>query len=362
MITTHFSDIKNTALKLPDIESASCGFDLKTLKPTYQLIYGITGKSNAIIIAERLGLDTKITNNAKEIAEQTKSGDEKLYDTLADQKEKYLKLYNKYNQKDKMLRQKLALVEEKEKILTEKEQNIKKKEQSELKNIYKKTRIKMQELIDDYSKQIVKFKKINPVNPEIESLYSKLKNDFKDLNKQIDKIETNDKTIKKTSTTIMVSINDIQVGDTVKVKELNKKAIVISKNTKKNEVTVNLGDIKFTMPISDIEISSELKQPSRNKVVIKKNDYDIQIEENTPFEINLIGKRGEEAIEESRNYIEKLYMTGRIFGRIIHGKGSGILRTLIEEMLKQHPYIKNFNLAKPENGGFGVTEIHLKQE
>ena len=360
-ITTHFSDIKNAALTNNSIESASCEFNEKTLMATYKLIYGITGKSNAILIAEKLGLKKELIENAKNIISLNKDGDDKLYETLAFQKEKYLKLIKKYELKDKILRDKIKIINEKEEEINKKEIEINNLIRNEKKNILRSYKKELQNIIDSYNENI----KIKD-----NEIKNKIKNDINKIEKDIIIIKKEDD---KQRQIIIKSkkllIEELEINDIVRVKGLDKKGKITEINKKKNEITVQIGDIKFTTSISEIErVDDEIKKiiseviSNKEKIVTDTSNYTTEIDDSISYEINIIGKRGDEALRITEDYIDKLYMNGREFARIVHGKGKGILRTLIENLLKQHPKVESYKFAPVEQGGYGVTEIKIKKE
>jgi len=352
VVTTHFTKIKNFALRKQKVETASCEFDIDTLSPTYRIIYGIPGESNAITIAKRLGLHWSIVKRANQLFIKDNDKSDSIIKTLTDEKIKYTKLLEIYEQKIKEITHKDELIREKEQELLEKEKKLKKEQLGETMNIIQNARKEVLNLIKE-AKASVGSKNstdVGKVMGEIEKISSEIKNVIKE-----------EQNIEEESEFIEDADGEIKEGDSVLIKTLGKIGSVIQIG-KKSDITVQVGGIKFVLSKSDLVKQIEKKKNGQ----LKKSDIGVSITttseifETPPFELNLIGLRGEEAVKKSEQYIEALHYYNRELGRIVHGKGEGILRKLITEMLKNHPYVKSFRPAHINEGGHGVTEVLIK--
>ncbi len=353
MVSTHFARIKNFGLRKKRVETASCEFDLKTLSPTYRILYGVPGESNAITIAKKLGLYWKVVKRANKLFNKSTDKSESVIKTLTQEKTKYTKLLEVYEQKIKELSDKEEKLRKRENIINEKENKIKKGKLSDTMDLIQKSRKDILNLI----KEAKSFsnnqnnKELGKKIGEIDRISSKIKEEFgEDKSNYSEEIEET------------VENGEIQEGDSVKVKNLGKTGTVVNIDHK-GDVTVQVGGIKFILPKSDlVKLNKETnkhnkKENDNNSISVTTSS---NIYESPPFELNLIGMRGEEAVKKAENYIESLYYSDREFGRIVHGKGEGILRKLITDLLRKHSFVKKYSSASPDEGGFGVTEFTLK--
>ncbi len=340
IVTTHYTKIKNYHLMYPEVENASCDFDLDTLKPLYKLIYGFSGKSNALDIAKRLGLNESIIERAKNIIEEDTTPEDRFIDNIHEEKEKIARLSERYNQKLQQLSTKESELNVREDIL-----------EKELRELKRLKLIKEHEIIADTRKKVLK-------------LFDKAKSsihDMESLKESLSSIETIDSSIQKELDELdepiyqSEEVLEWKIGDIAFVNTLNRSGKI--HDIKKSSVTVQIGDIKVSTHLSDLKKTNITPQ---NTISNDKSKFSYQANQNLPpYELILLGLRTEEAVKETDKYIEQLYTTGTEKGRIIHGKGSGILRTFIEEHLRKNPLVKSFNLANPDEGGYGVTEVFI---
>lgn len=367
IVTTHFAKIKNFGLRKSKIETASCEFNIKTLSPTYRILYGIPGDSNAITIAKRLGLNWHIVRRASQLYKKGNEKSDSVIKSLSNEKTKYSKLLEIYEQKLKETTTKEDQLRKKEEELKEKESLLKKEKLRDISEFIQESRKEILKLVKEakaYAKNNNQIKEIGKSMSGLDKLSKDVKNMLSDENDKInDTINNSEKEENSVEKNIINDIinedAEIKVGDDVKIKTLGKTGKVLQKG-KKNDFTVQVGGIKFVLPKSDlakiIEKKNNNKYDNVNVTVTTSSD----IFDSPPFELNIIGMRGEEAVKKSEKYIEALHYADRDVGRIVHGKGEGILRKLITDMLKNHPYVKSFRSALPNEGGYGVTEVLVK--
>ncbi len=354
MVSTHYAKIKNFSLQKEKVETASCEFDMKTLSPTYKILYGIPGESNAIAIAKRLGMDWKIIKRANKLFSKNSDKSESVIKTLTNERERYTKLLESYEKKLKLLSEKEEKQRIKELELKEAENLIKKGEIKETLSLLQDSRKEILNLMKEAKKdsQNIDNQKLGKKIGELDKIASKIRDNYgeKDhpLKEDIETLEYQE-----------IKDEEIKENDKVKVKNLNKTGTVVDIN-KKGDITVQVGGIKFVLQKEDVIKIETNEKDKKNETSVSVTTTS-EIYETPPFELNVIGMRGEEAVKRADKYIESLHYSDRNFGRIVHGKGEGILRRLIYDLLKNHPLIKSHQPAKPEHGGFGVTEIELKK-
>lgn len=366
--TTHYQEIKHYSLVTPGFENASSEFDIENLKPTYKLLIGIPGKSNAFSISKRLGLSDDILNKAKEFLEEDSINIEELLKNIYDDKieiEKQKDEINKNLNQVQSLRKSL----EKESIT---------KNSKELERL-EKAKLKSQELILSAKEEV------NSTIKDIERIYSKWKSldelDFENLdNEEIGKFvrDLKNYSIKNANTlrnNLNSSLNNIiinhssnsnphfsknmlKVGMKLRLNSFNDIATVSSLSGKNNKVLVQIGNAKMNIDINDINeiISDNIKQytsmPKHNNSIIKSKSIN--------SEINVIGQNVDEACFVIDKYLDDCALAKLQNVRIVHGKGTGKLREGIHTFLRKHPHVKSFRLGTFGEGEMGVTIVELK--
>lgn len=336
VVTTHYSEIKNYAIVTNNFENASSEFDVENMKPTYKILMGVPGRSNAFAISKRLGLDEHILNRAKELTEADAISIEDVLKEIYDNK--------------------LFIENEKEKIQ-------KKSEEIEiLKNNLERdnTELELQakKIIDDATIQARKIllnakEKAEDIIKEIseqedKNKMNKLKNNLNENIKEL-KIEKNNL---KSNT----KPEDIKVGMKVYIGSINQEGVVLNLPNKSNKIRVQIGMAKTDFYIDDIFI----KNNSAKKEEIKVVNREINIKNNVATEINVIGLTVDEALPIIDKYLDECSMTSMKTTRIVHGKGTGKLRSGIQTYLKKHPHVKNFRNGTFGEGEMGVTIVELK--
>lgn len=347
MATTHYSELKLFALSTEGVQNASCEFDVETLRPTYRLLIGIPGKSNAFAISEKLGLPTYIIDDAKSHID---AEDEQFEDVLAE-----LERQKKQIEKDKetisVYKSQIASLkrdyEFKTKELNEKKDKILGKAREEALDILKEAK----ETADTAIKNINKYGKSGNTR-ELEKSRSAVGSKIKKNQSQSSiKTATPSKTYKP---------SDFKLGTGVKVLSMNLNGTVASLPNADGNLTVKMGILNSKVNIKDLEIIDEpdIKAPgltrnSSGKIKMNKSMH-------VKMELNLIGKTVDEALGELDKYLDDAYLARLPQVYIIHGKGTGTLRSAVQNHLKNCQYVKSFRTGEHGEGGAGATVVEFK--
>lgn len=345
MCTTHYAELKLYALQTPDVENASCEFDVATLKPTYRLIIGIPGKSNAFAIASMLGISEDIINNAKFHLDNESVKVERV---LAD-----LEISKKTAQFDieraEHIRQKAAdelkkAREEREKILADAEKDAQKSRQKAI-DMIESARREAQVVTDELDrlrkeKERADFKKnIEATRVATEDRLDKLE----------EKIETRPKEKKKPLE------RPLKVGDNVRVYSMNKEGEVLEE-PKNGKVMLQIGSVKMRFPLEDLEIIKP-KQPKQQQTTL---DIESRATRRAVSELDLRGVTVMETERMVDEYIDECSLSGLKVVSVIHGKGTGALRAAVQQRLKRNKLVESYRLGTFGEGESGVTIVTLK--
>ena len=338
--TTHYQELKKYALITPGFENASVEFNVETLSPTYKLLIGIPGKSNAFEISKKLGLDNNIIDKAKKLMSSNDIEFEGLlkniyYDKLSIEKEK-----------EKILAESQEVSRLKEKLL--KENYEKEKQEKEIINNAKiKARNILLEAKEDANEII---KKLSDTSNS-----KKMDNLRNSLNSKIGNIKLENISSENINKSNNISIDEIKPGKEVFVTSLNQNGIVLSNVSKNNEVQVQIGSIKMNVKtnlLQNVKGSSK-KDNSSSTLNISKS-------RTVKPEINVIGMNVEEANFVIDKFLDDCSLAKLETVRIIHGKGTGKLKNGIHQFLKTNSHVKSFRLGTFGEGEMGVTVVELK--
>lgn len=341
--TTHYQELKEFALVTDGFENASFEFDIENLKPTYKLLVGIPGKSNAFAISKKLGLDEQILNVANAHLKEDKVSIEELLKNIYDNK---LKVEKQVEETEKNLRQVEALrksLEKKQDDVLEKRAKMLEDAKLEARDILLSAKEEATEIIHELSAS-VDLKQANnlrnKLNDKIRNInsvhYSGQDNSFESINK-----------------------NDIKDGLNVYISSLGTNGIILENTVNKsNEVQVQVGSMKMNVKLSDLrKLSSNITaSKSTGKVTTEKSSKTKVI---SP-EITVIGQNVDEAIYVIDKYLDNCASANISPVRIVHGKGTGKLREGIHSFLKKHPHVKSFRIGTFGEGEMGVTVVEIK--
>ena len=355
--TTHYPELKKYALVTDGFENASVEFDVSTLSPTYRLLVGIPGKSNAFEISKKLGLDNKIIKNKKSHLSSKEIAFEDLLKNIYDDKaliEKEKEDITKELKQVKLLRKSL---ERDNTSLKQKESELINNAKIKARNILLDAKEEANEII----KEMNNFAKENKLNSN-----SELSNLRNTLNSKIKDIKIYDENEDNNSSNTNLKPEDIYLNMNVFVKTLKQPGIVVSNVSKSNEVRVQIGSIKTNVNIKNLEkLDNSNISNKTNSTLIKNNSSsysyaNISKTMNAKSEINVIGYNVDEAIFVIDKFLDDCYLAKLQTVRIIHGKGTGKLRNGIHNFLKTNPHVKSFRLGSFGEGEMGVTVVELK--
>ncbi len=350
MATTHYSELKVYALSTQGVENASCEFDVETLRPTYRLLIGIPGKSNAFAISSKLGLPDYIIEKAKE---QISQEDESFEDVLTslEQSRKTIEAeqeeITRYKEEIQGLK---ARLEEKQDRLDQRKERILQEANEEAHRILREAK--------DYADQTMKlFNRSNQESltvKELEEKRAQLRKKMDDTGKKMALKTPNQK---KSSLTA----KDVSLGDAVKVLSLNVKGTISSKPDAKGMVFVQMGILRSKVALSDLQLIDEpvITGPSLQRTGAGK----IRMNKSASIspEINLLGKTVDEAVAELDKYLDDAYLSHLASVRVVHGKGTGALRKGVHNYLRRQKHVKDFHLAEFGEGDAGVTIVEFKK-
>ncbi len=340
IVTTHYQELKQYALVTKGFQNASVEFDVSTLSPTYRLLVGIPGKSNAFEISRKLGLENSIITKAQSLMTSNEIDIENLLKTI-------------YDDKSTIEKEKIAISQELENIkvlrqsLEEQNDDVKRQEQDLINNAKIKARNILLDAKDEADNIIKEMNKI--VNTK------DLNNLRNDLNKKIKNIKT--KSAVSSPTLDTIDAKDIKPNTQVFVTTLNQNGIVLSHVSKSNEVQVQVGSIKMTVPIRNL---AKPLHDKTNKLANYSISTNVSKTRNVKTEINVIGLNVEEAIFVVDKFLDDGALAKLQNARIIHGKGTGKLRDGIHRFLRNNPHVKSFHIGTFGEGEMGVTIVEFK--
>ena len=351
MATTHYSELKIYALSTNFVENACCEFDVETLRPTYRLLIGIPGKSNAFAISSKLGLSDEIINAAKE---QISKEDESFEDVIADLEQSRVTIEKEQQE----------IAEYKERIRTLQEQLQKKNEKIDqakdkiLRDANEKARAILQEAKDVADETIRDFNKAG-ASADIKELEKKRQKVRDKINEKNGKLALGN-TQKKPADQKTVDPKKLKKGDSVKIISMNLKGIVNTLPDARGNLFVQCGIMRMQTNINDLVPVKEetitapaLQRTNTGKLKMSKSF-------SVSSEINLLGCTVDEAIAKLDKYLDDAYLAHLPSVRVVHGKGTGALRNAVQSHLKRLKYVKEYRLGEYGEGDAGVTIVTFK--
>ena len=348
MATTHYSELKIYALSTPGVENACFEFDVESLRPTYRLLIGIPGKSNAFAISGKLGLPGYIIDDAKKrLSEQDVSFEDLLSDLEASRRtiEKEQAEIAAYKKEAETLKR--QAVQKQEKLEEQRDRII--REANEKANAILR---EAKEVADETIRNFHKFGKENISAAEMEKERERLRKKIKDTSASAS-LKTNKP--KKT-----YKPSDFKLGESVKVLSMNLTGTIGSLPDARGNVTVQMGILRSQVNISDLEIIEEVS-PYAPKRMNRTAKSKIKMSKSLSVspEINLLGKTVDEAVAELDKYLDDALLSHLNSVRVVHGKGTGALRKGIHEYLRRQKHVKSYRLAEFGEGDAGVTIVEL---
>ena len=345
VITTHYSQLKTYAYNNSGVENASVEFDVETLRPTYNLQMGLPGRSNAFQIANRLGLKEGIIDRAEEFLNQEDLEIDDIIKEIEEDKKEYQSKKEKANKDYQEAKELKEEYEEKLTKLKEQKERELKEAYREADKIIKRAKQRAENIISDLKEK----QQLN--DREIQQARSNLRNERKNIKtKRQGLIEGNNEE---------QEIPELESGDQVKIKDVNKKGEVKEVNYDKEEAVVQAGIMKVTVDLAELEkIAQEEEESSSGKVNI--SDVKEQKAKNISAKLDLRGMRAVDAKERLLKYLDDVILSNLNQVEIVHGKGTGVLREVVDETLEDYPSVKEYRLGKPKEGGSGVTLVKLE--
>ena len=351
MATTHYSELKIYALSTNFVENACCEFDVETLRPTYRLLIGIPGKSNAFAISSKLGLSDEIIHAAKE---QISKEDESFEDVIADLEQSRVTIEKEQQE----------IAEYKERIRTLQEQLQKKNEKIDqakdkiLRDANEKARAILQEAKDVADETIRDFNKAG-ASADIKELEKKRQKVRDKINEKNGKLALGN-TQKKPADQKTVDPKKLKKGDSVKIISMNLKGIVNTLPDARGNLFVQCGIMRMQTNVNDLVPVKEetitapaLRRTNTGKLKMSKSF-------SVSSEINLLGCTVDEAIAKLDKYLDDAYLAHLPSVRVVHGKGTGALRSAVQSHLKRLKYVKEYRLGEYGEGDAGVTIVTFK--
>lgn len=350
MATTHYSELKVFALSTPGVENACCEFDVETLSPTYRLLIGVPGKSNAFAISQKLGLAPDLIEDAKG---RISENDENFEDLLADLEasritiEKEHAEINQYKREVEALKEKL---EQKQERLDNSRDKILREANEQAMAILKEAKDAADETIRNFNK----YGKGTAPMSEMEKERTKIRNKMSETEKKLSNG-------KKAAAPNHKVPKNLRVGDSVKVLSMNLKGTVHTLPNAKGELYVQMGILRSLVNVNDLVLLEEDTSPASKKFS-KTGAGKIKMAKSASVstEINLIGKTTDEAIALLDKYLDDAYIAHLPSVRIVHGKGTGALRNAVQSHLKRCKIVKSYHLGEFGEGDAGVTIAEFK--
>ncbi len=348
MATTHYSELKVFALSTPGVENASCEFSVETLSPTYRLLIGIPGKSNAFAISGKLGLPADIIEDAKNrMTEQ----DENFEDLISDLEASRITIENERLEAEQYKKEIEALkrrLEEKRERLDSQREKIIRQAHEDAHAILREAK----EVADQTIKNFHKYGQGTASAKEMEQERSKLRGKMNDLEKNM--------TMKQKEVSNHKIPKNLRIGDSVKVLSMNLKGTVHTLPNDKGDLYVQMGILRSLVNIKDLALIEDAPAFGNKKKSTGAGKLKMSKSASISTEINLIGKTTDEAVALLDKYLDDAYLAHMPSVRVVHGKGTGALRKAVHGHLKRLKYVDSFRLGEFGEGDSGVTVVTFK--
>lgn len=347
--TTHYTELKKYAISTAGVQNASMEFDVETLSPTYRLTIGIPGKSNAFEISRKLGLSESIIDKARELLEGRDIEFEDVIAALEDDRKRA------EEERDQAITLNIAMKKQKQE-LEQREAEIKQKKSEILAKAREEAREIVREARDTTREVQKELRELN----RIDSIAERNKV-FDEGRRKVRNLEGRyrEKIVKQVNNK-PVKASDLKIGNRVKVLSLDQNGEIMSLPDDKGNMTVQMGILKATVNIKDIMLIDDVK---KQKPSPKQRNYSSMYQAkamNMSTTINVRGQNLDDAVMNVDKYLDDAFMAGLKEVTVIHGRGEGILRTGLQQMMKRHKHVKAFRKGAYNEGGDGVTIVQLK--
>jgi DNA mismatch repair protein MutS2 len=348
--TTHYSELKAFAHEQAGVTNASVEFDVETLSPTYRLSIGLPGRSNALAIANRLGLDQGIIEKAREFLgsagvrmENLLEGLQSEHKALEDERfHLNMERVEAEYQRKQLEQDRYKLEEQRVQILNE-------------------ARAQAQRELEEVQKTLAKIKIDTGRNSMSRERLGEARQQVRSFEEKLTPVQVPRRASKKAETDLEKIGGPLQIGDTVRVLSFGQNAELLGLSADHGEAEVQMGSLRFRVNVDNIERISKRQAAAEQRgkiepaVVLPR--YEDRPEVAT--QLDMRGWRVDQALEELDTYLNDAAMLGMSTVRIVHGKGTGALRSAVREQLAHHPLVKSYTFAPPQEGGDGVTLVKL---
>lgn len=348
--TTHYAELKAYALDTPGVENGSCEFDVATLKPTYRLLIGVPGRSNAFAISEKLGIEADVIERAKALVSTENVRFEDVVDTL---EERRLEMEKEKNEAEALRQEVEALKRKAEERLAE----IEKLREKEI----QRAKSEAMRLVESSRREA------NALMIEIEKMKKQLKNQNSadNLNEMRSKLRKGLSGVDAASDPVMDSADDgyelsrpLQIGDAVRIAGMGSEGKVLAIPDNKGYVEIQTGSMKMRVKVSDLRLVEKKKEQKKDTFIKKNTESRMTAASDTRCDLR--GMTVEEALMTLDLFLDNMVMSGLSEVTIIHGKGTGALRAAVQQHLKKHSQVKTYRLGTFGEGENGVTIATLK--
>ena len=353
MATTHYNELKKYALATSGVENAAMEFDVETLTPTYRLLIGVPGKSNAFEISKKLGLSESVIERA---SEHIKHGDmefENVISSIEDDKRKAAADRLDAESMRAEIEERLKKLEEKEKAISEKRADIIAEAKREARELLRETK----SAVKDVQKDLRRLQK-SGVHTNLNT--GALEKSRRKINEAEDLVS--EKVVKQVNSE-PVSADTLKIGDRVKLLTIGQNGTILSLPDEKGNLMINIGALKVKARLQDLMLINEGKdRKPQAKSSSKYGSLLRSKSSSVSASINVMGKNLEDALADVEKYLDDVYMAGLDMVSIIHGRGGGILKDGIRQMLKRKKYVDSYGAASYNDGGEGVTLVRMKKK
>ncbi len=350
--TTHYAELKTYALEESGVMNASCEFDVNTLKPTYRLIIGTPGKSNAFAISSKLGISGKIIERASDLVSRE---NKKFEDVIGKLEQSRLEMDQKRDEAERIKRELDVLTAEKEAEIKAKLEQADKqlqKAQTQAAGIIRSARA-TSDFILDQLEEVKRARESERLAEKLEGARSEIRKKLREAGDKVDPV-----TERKLDGYVLP--RPLKVGDTVLVVDINKQGTVMEVSERDEKVTVKAGIMTFRTKISNLMLEDAKTDNKQSKKAIAYSKYHTAVRSDFTDELDIRGQLGDDGCFMIDKYFDEAKIAGIHTVRIIHGKGTGALRTAVWNYLKSDTRVKSFRLGRYGEGDLGVTVVELK--
>ena len=351
MATTHYSELKVFALTTPGVENGCCEFNVDTLSPTYRLLIGIPGKSNAFAISSKLGLDDYIIEEARGNLSQKDEDFESLLADLENSRVTISKEQDEINHYKQEIEQLKSRLEQKQESLDASRERILREANEQAHKILRDAK----EYADTTIKNFNKFGKASIDSRAMEQERTRLREKMSGVEKKLVIKPAASKASKQ------LQAKDLHIGDSVKVLSMNLKGTVSTLPNAKGDLFVQMGIMRSQVNLRDLELIPDMETVNPRTTRTGTGKIKMSKSASVSTEINLLGKTVDEALAELDKYLDDAYISHMPSVRVVHGKGTGALRKAVHNYLRKQKHVESYRLGEFGEGDAGVTIVTFKK-